>query len=217
MIYKKIFLYILGLFVLSVGVNISIHAALGVSPVSSLSYALALSFPLSIGITTIIANVIFLIVQMLISKRFDPKYIVIQAVITVIFGITMDITSVLVNFLPVSSNLFLSLIYLFISLPIVAVGFMFYLHAGLSLMPYDMLIHEISQKSSIPFAKVKIYGDFISVIISLLICFIMIQSLGAIGLGTFIAAYAIGKTLALIMPFKKYLLNWLYGSNEATF
>lgn len=199
---------------MSFGVNVSIHASLGVSPVSSLSYALALSFPLSIGVTTILANVIFLIAQMLISKRFDPKYIIVQAVITVIFGTTMDVTSALVQYFPEASNLVVSLGYLIISLPIVAIGLVFYLNAGLSLMPYDMLIHEISQKYSLPFAKVKIYGDFINVIISLIISFIMIQSFGAIGIGTFIAAYSIGKILGLIMPLKRYLHIWVHGQEK---
>ena len=209
MIYKKIFLYVLGLFVMSFGVNVSISALLGVSPVSSISYALALSFPISIGVTTILANVIFLFAQITLSKKFDFKYIIVQAFITIIFGTAMDVTSYFVQFLPEASNFALSLFYLLLSLPIVAIGLVFYLNAGLSLMPYDLLIYEISQRFNIPFSKVKIYGDFTSVILSLLICFVMIQSFGAIGIGTFIAAYLIGKILGLFMPLKKYINQWL--------
>ena len=75
---KRIILYVLGLFFLSLGVSFSIQAGLGVSPVSSLAYAFALTTGLSIGITTVLANVLFIIIQVILSKRIDLKEFALQ-------------------------------------------------------------------------------------------------------------------------------------------
>ena len=70
---KRLVLYVFGLFFLSLGVSFSIQAGLGVSPVSSLAYAISLTTGLSIGITTVLANVLFIIVQVILNKRIDLK------------------------------------------------------------------------------------------------------------------------------------------------
>ena len=70
---KRLVLYVVGLFFLTLGVSFSIQAGLGVSPVSSLAYAFALTTGLSIGITTVLANVLFIIVQVILNKRIDLK------------------------------------------------------------------------------------------------------------------------------------------------
>nr|WP_309098666.1 hypothetical protein [Fredinandcohnia onubensis] len=51
---KRLSLYIIGLFFLSLGVSFSIQVDLGVSPVSSLAYAFALASGLSVGMMTIV-------------------------------------------------------------------------------------------------------------------------------------------------------------------
>ncbi|MED3662822.1 hypothetical protein [Ureibacillus terrenus] len=53
--WKRAFSYMSGLFVLAFGVSLSILADLGVSPVSSLPYALSLSSGMTVGIATVIA------------------------------------------------------------------------------------------------------------------------------------------------------------------
>ena len=78
----------------------SIQAGLGVSPVSSLAYALVLTSGLSIGITTVIANFLFIIVQSILNKRIDLKDVLLQLIISFLFGFFMDATLFLVQLLP---------------------------------------------------------------------------------------------------------------------
>ena len=70
---KRLVLYVFGLFFLTLGVSFSIQAGLGVSPVSSLAYAFSLTTGLSIGITTVLANVLFIIIQVILNKRIELK------------------------------------------------------------------------------------------------------------------------------------------------
>lgn len=60
---KRLALYIVGLFLLALGSTFSILADIGVSPVTSLAYALALTTGLSVGIMTVVANFIYILFQ----------------------------------------------------------------------------------------------------------------------------------------------------------
>ena len=53
---KRICLFVGGLFIMSLGVAFSITSTLGTTPISSISYALALITGIDIGITTFIFN-----------------------------------------------------------------------------------------------------------------------------------------------------------------
>ena len=83
---KRLFIYLLGLFFLSLGVSFSIQANMGVSPVSSLAYALTLSSGISIGLMTVAANILFIIVQIILSKRLNVREAIVQLIIAFLFG-----------------------------------------------------------------------------------------------------------------------------------
>lgn len=71
---KRIMLFVGGLFVMSLGVGISIKSGLGVTPISSIPYSLTLASGANIGITTIIFNAILVFLQIpILKKRFKCK------------------------------------------------------------------------------------------------------------------------------------------------
>ena len=211
---KRLTLYIGGLFFLTLGVSLSIQAGLGVSPVSSLAYALVLTSGLSIGITTVLANILFILVQIILSKRMDIKDLMLQLIISVVFGFFMDATLFLVQLLPAPESIVLRCVYLIISLFVVSAGLIGYFTAKLPLMPYDALTYVISEQFKIKFSKAKITGDLINVFVAAIMGLVFIQSFGAIGIGTIVAAYFIGKILGwMISRFQKPLQQWV-SQNE---
>ena len=96
---KRVILYITGMFFLSLGVAISIEANLGVSPVSSFAYALTLATGISVGIMTVAANVLYIVVQIILGKRFDFKDAAVQMTIAFIYGFFIDLTLFLIRML----------------------------------------------------------------------------------------------------------------------
>ncbi|GGA26545.1 YczE/YyaS/YitT family protein [Psychrobacillus lasiicapitis] len=212
---KRLSLYVIGLFFLSLGVCFSIQADLGVSPVSSLAYAFSLSFGLSVGMMTIVANVLFIIIQVVLSKRFDLKESIVQLIITFLFGFFMDTTLFLVQLLPTPESILMRCVFLMISLFVVSIGLLGYFNAKFPLMPYDALTYEISEKFNMKFSKAKISSDLLNVCVAGLVCIIFIHSLGSIGVGTLVAAYFIGKIVGWLMThFQKYLVQWIAKNNE---
>ncbi|WP_283750056.1 YczE/YyaS/YitT family protein [Bacillus cereus] len=213
---KRIILYVLGLFFMSIGISMSIQAGFGVSPVSSLAYASTLTIGLSVGVTMALANVLYIIIQVILSKRMELNEFVSQFIISFLFGVFMDATLFLVQLFPAPETLLARSVYLIVSLFVIAVGLMGYTTAKLPLMPYDALTYAISEKFNLKFGKAKILSDLINICVAGAICIVFIQSLGSIGIGTLIAAYFIGKILGWMIPYyQPTLQQWVFKTEKA--
>ena len=209
---KRLIIYVIGLFFLSLGVSFSIFAGLGVSPVSSLAYAFSLSSGVSVGIMTVVANILFIVIQILLNKKNDVKEYTIQLISSILFGSFMDLTVWIVSYLPETTNLITRFGYVIASLFIVSIGLLFYFTAKFPLMPYDALTYAISSRFKFKFSKAKISSDLLNVCIAGIICLIFIGSLGSIGIGTLIAAYFIGKIVGFLLgKYQPSIIRWAFG------
>ena len=211
---KRLSLYIIGLFFLALGVSFSIQADLGVSPVSSLAYAFALASGLSVGMMTIVANVLFIMIQVILSKQFNFKESIVQLVVAFLFGFFMDLSLFLVQLVPMPESIFMRWAFLIISLFVVAIGLLGYFTTKFPLMPYDQLTFVISEKFKLNVGKAKISSDLINVCVAGVVCVVTIQSLGAVGIGTVVAAYFIGKILGWIMKYFQLPLSQWMNKNK---
>ena len=86
--YCKRYLFLLvGLCIMSVGVDLSIKAALGTSPISGIPYVLNLITGLSGGTTTIIVNVMIVILQIVLLRKKFQVIQLLQIPVCIIFGL----------------------------------------------------------------------------------------------------------------------------------
>ena len=71
---KRIFYFVIGLFIMATGVAFSIISLLGTTPISSIAYSLTLITNVDIGITTFLFNVLLVVIQFIILRsRFHKK------------------------------------------------------------------------------------------------------------------------------------------------
>lgn len=209
---KRICLYLFGLFVLAFGVSFSIQASFGVSPVSSLAYALSLSFNFSVGLMTVVTNILFIITQVVLSKRFDLREAIVQLLVAFIFGSFIDVTLFLLQLFPTPETLTMRFGFMIISLILMPLGLFGYFSPKFPLMPYDELTHVIAEQFNLELSKAKIGGDLINVLLAAIVCLVFVQSLGSVGIGTILSAYFTGKILGQISKgYRKYLNDWMFG------
>ena len=83
---KRIFLLCLGLTVMAFGVALSIKAALGTSPISSVPYVTSVISGLSVGTTTIIMNFLFVLLQIAILRKQYDWFQLLQFPAAILFG-----------------------------------------------------------------------------------------------------------------------------------
>ena len=103
------------------------------------------------------------------------------------------------SFIPDSTGIVISLVYMAISIVVIAFGIFLYLPPNLIPLDGEGAMQAVSIVFKKPFAKVKVGFDVCMVVISAFTCLIFVHSFGSVGLGTIISAVLVGTTLNCIV------------------
>ncbi len=195
----KVPVYLLGLFIMTVGVALSVKSNLGVSPVSSIPYTMTRVWGIEMGNATIIFHCALVFIQLLIlRKKFSPL-ILLQIPVGIIFGKFTTFCNYLASFFPTPDNLILRLALSLASCFIVAFGIFWYVPANLVPLAGEGCMGAISETAKIEFAKVKIAFDCTMVAVSCITCLTALRNFGSVGVGTVIAAVLVGVILGFLV------------------
>ena len=94
---NRYLLYLLSLFIISLGASLSIKANLGTSPLICLPYVCSLITNLSVGIVVFLFTVVFILIQIvLLGKGFEKRQYL-QFIICSIFSFFIEFSLMLVN------------------------------------------------------------------------------------------------------------------------
>lgn len=194
----RIPMYFVGLFIMTIGIALSVKSNLGVSPVSSIPYTMTCVWGIEMGKATIIFHAALVLIQILIlRKRFKPINLL-QVVVGIVFGYFTTFCNYLATFLPSTDNIAMRIVLMLVSTVFIAVGIFFYLPANLIPLAGEGVMQAVSDVTKIEFSKVKMGFDCSMVIISVITCLICIHSLGSVGAGTVIAAFLVGFNLGRV-------------------
>lgn len=194
----RIPMYFVGLFIMTIGIALSVKSNLGVSPVSSIPYTMTCVWGIEMGKATIIFHAALVVIQILILRRNFKWINLLQVVVGIVFGYFTTFCNYLATFIPASDNIVLRLLLMLISTVFIAAGIFFYLPADLIPLAGEGVMQAVSEVTHIEFSKVKIGFDCSMVVISVITCLICIHSLGSVGIGTVIAAFLVGINLGVI-------------------
>ena len=194
----RIPMYFVGLFIMTIGIALSVKSNLGVSPVSSIPYTMTCVWGIEMEKATIIFHAALVLIQILIlRKRFKPINLL-QVVVGIVFGYFTTFCNYLATFLPSTDNIAMRIVLMLVSTVFIAVGIFFYLPANLIPLAGEGVMQAVSDVTKIEFSKVKMGFDCSMVIISVITCLICIHSLGSVGAGTVIAAFLVGFNLGRV-------------------
>ena len=127
----RIPMYFIGLFVMTIGIALSVKSNLGVSPVSSIPYTMTCVWGIEMGKATILFHMVLVLIQiLLLRKKFKPVQLL-QVLVGVVFGYFTTFCNYMVSFLPTPENLGIRIIMVLASTVFVAFGIFLYLPADL--------------------------------------------------------------------------------------
>lgn len=197
--FRRIFNYVFGLFLITLGVGLSIKSNLGSTPVSSIPYTLNVIWGIEIGVATVIFHTILVITELILLRRaFKPKHFL-QVPVGILFGFFTTISVNLVNLLPDTSNIILIATMVLVSTFLVALGLFFYVPTNIVPLSVEGITQAIAIVSNQPFTKVKVCFDVSVVVLSFVLCFIFTGVIGgSVGIGTIFSAIFVGITLKYI-------------------
>lgn len=194
----RFILYIMGLFIMTLGISLSVKSNLGVSPVSSIPYTITCVFGLEMGKATILYHVVLVLLQILILRHaFEVKGLL-QVVIGIVFGYFTTFSNFLFSFLPTPENIVIRILMMLASTILIAIGIFFYLPADIVPLAGEGVMKAISDVSNTAFSNVKVAFDITMVVVSLTVCLLVLHTLGSVGVGTVTAAILVGVILGKI-------------------
>lgn len=194
----RIPMYFIGLFIMTIGIALSVKSNMGVSPVSSIPYTMTCVWGIEMGKATIIFHCILVLLQIFILRKHFRKINLLQIAVGIVFGYFTTFCNYLASFLPSTDNLVIRVGMVLISTVFVAIGIFFYLPANVMPLAGEGVMQAVSTVTGIEFSKVKISFDCTMVIVSTIVCLTCIHSLGSVGAGTIIAAFLVGIVLGFI-------------------
>ncbi|AMD16788.1 membrane protein [Methanobrevibacter sp. YE315] len=203
--FKRIFNYIFGLFLITLGVAFSIKSGLGSTPVASIPYALNLILNVDLGITTFMFQIFLVCLELaLLRNNFKRKHFL-QVAVSLIFGVFTSFSISLVSFVPPAGNIWVAFLLCIISVFLIALGIFFYVPTNIVPVSVEGAIQAIAIVTDNPFPKIKIYFDVTVVLSSLILSLVFLGNFGSVGIGTVIGAVFIGYVVKLIHKLNKML------------
>lgn len=187
-LFIRLFVFFIGIFILSLGIATIIEANLGVSSWDVLHIGLFKTFGFTIGTWSQIVGLIVIFITIL----FDKKIISIGTVLNMIFiGFFIDFFLFLI---PQITHFVFQYLFLFIGLIIMGIGSGLYITAGLGPGPRDSLMLALSKRYKWSIRNVKTTMEILVVLIGWFLG-------GPVFIGTLIAAVLIG-------PIMHFSINW---------
>ncbi len=214
---KRLLIYVLGLFLMAMGVVFSSRSSLGVSPVSSLGnvlYQIALNAGapafFNLGNCTTLVFCVYLVAEALLLLRdFDPT-IPLQVVASLLFGQLVNLAGTVLKGLPAPGSYVMQLVYLLVSIPLVAAGVLLYLSPSVMPMPGEGLTLAGSRRTGLSVGTTKTIFDCTVVVLSVVVSLLYFRALVGVREGTVICALLVGFVLKLFQkPFQKPLLRFV--------
>ncbi len=207
---KKIVGFLIGLFILSLGIAFSVKADFGISAVTSLPMTIsAIIDGLSAGEAVIAFSLFYTLMQVIMLRRNFPKNQFLQIPLAFAFGYFTDLSLYLLrNF---STEFFLvQVLYFVVGLFLIAFAVIFIIEINLCYTHAEGIMQVISQKFMLPFARVKLLFDISLVILSLILSLLFLGEFGYIKLGTVVAALAVGPIIKLLHKHVKKLVGLVW-------
>ena len=182
----------LGLSIMAFGVAFSIKAALGTSPISSVPYVTSVISRLSVGTTTIIMNIMFVLIQIGILRRDYEWFQLLQIPAAIVFGTMIDVAEYVIAPIDVS-NYFQQWLLCIIGIVLIALGVSVEVMANLVTTAGEGIVLAICKKAPIRFGNMKVIFDVTLVCIAIVLSLVFLKTLDGIREGTIAAALLSGR------------------------
>ncbi|MDE6781513.1 MAG: hypothetical protein K2J40_08650 [Ruminococcus sp.] len=195
---NRLICYFVGLFIMTIGIALSVKSDLGVSPVSSIPYTLTVCWGVEMGKATILFHCVLIIIQILILRKNFKLKSLLQLPVGIVFGYFTTFCNSLAEKLPATDNYFLRIVMILISVVLVAIGIFMYLPADIMSLAGEGVMQAVADTLKTEFSRIKVAFDVTMVIISLATCLIVMHTMGSVGIGTVIAALLVGVVIGWI-------------------
>ncbi len=191
-------LFLVGLFIASLGVAFSTKAGLGTSPVASVPYSVSLALGiLSFGTWLNLMSVRQIVIQVLVLKgKCNYIEIAIQTVLAFVYGYLTDFSCWLIRVIELKTYIG-CFVFMLLGCIILAFGIWIQLKGNVAMLPGEAMNRAISKVTGKRYENIKIVFDILYITISAVICLVFLGKLEGVREGSIIAAILVGTIIKL--------------------
>lgn len=195
---KRYGIFLIGLFIASLGVAFSTKAGLGTSPVASVPYSVSIvNHALTFGWWLNIWSLIQILVQVvLLRRRCKPAEIIIQTVLAFVYGYMTDFSCRLLSGIQPNSYAE-KLMWMLVGCVVLAFGIWIQYKGGVAMLPGEAMNRAISLTTGKRYENVKIFFDVLYILLAGAVSLIFTGKLQGVREGSVIAAVLIGNIIKL--------------------
>lgn len=208
----KVIIFILGILITGLGVNILLRSKMGAGAWDTVTYNLSHLFKISLGIASAIINILVLLVVILANKKLKYLLVVIPIVT---LALAIDFWDLLIFKDFTIEQIEIKLLFFVIGLIILPLGLGVTLMSKLPAMVFDELTLALMRVFKIKqFFTMRIFIELFAIILASVLGFIGGIRFGAVNFGSFILAFTIGPMISLYLKWFEPIVNPLIGFNE---
>ena len=198
---KRLICYLGGMAFIAVSINISKIAALGIAPVTSASYALEQILGITLGVTTYLLMIVFLLLQIVILRKRFPIRNLFGLIVTFWFSFVIDLTGIDPNAIghlmlncPRPDNYFIRILLILICVVLTGIGVFIYVRLQWIPMPSDGVPDALYKAFGWNFGNCKTLFDT-----SLVALAVILQVVYLGGLSSFLQGNVVVREGTIIM------------------
>ena len=194
----RILVYVVGMFILALGLTLNTKANLGVSPIISVPYSISQITGLNFGDLTFVVYAMFFGDQIIIHiwlkylKRIASD--ILQLPLSLIFTRLLNIFTV---HIPTSQNLGIRFIILTFAIICTGIGAAMSLSMQIVPNPGDGIVQALAERFDKSVGITKNLFDCLNLSITLCISLFIAHQIVGVGIGTVIAVVGVGRVIAL--------------------
>lgn len=206
---KRYIVFLIGLFISSLGVSLVTKAALGTSPITAIPYVLSLNFNPTLGTFTVYFSLLLVVLQLIILRKNFKLEHVLQIPVSILFGYFIDLTMIMIE--KINPDIYaLKLVFLVIGCAVLAFGIYLEVIADVVMLPGESFVRAIVSVMHTDFGKTKIVFDVSMTVTAVVLSFVFAYSLKGVREGTVAAALLVGFTVRIYAKLFKGLDKKLF-------
>lgn len=192
--------FLIGIFVMSLGIALSVYALIGTTPISAIPLVVSYATPFSLGFYTVAINVVLFIVQILLLRRQFELIQILQIPAAFAFGAACDFSVWLLRGLDgvADGNYFVQILLSVAGSIVLGVGVWLQVTPRVLTLAGDGTAVALARVFSRPFSTMKILLDSTLVVIAVILSLIFFHGLMGVREGTILAAWLVGYVVRLL-------------------
>ncbi len=207
-------IYIVGIFICSGGVTLSISTNLGISPINSLPYIISEISGISLGACVSTVFFTYILAQIIILKKEFKPIQFLQIFSSILFGFFVDFFEVLFSGI-VLTNYFERMGLLGVSVFFIALGNFLFVNVKFIMMPFESLVIVLlSIFKKYTYGDLKVRLDTLTATTSIILSLTFLHELKGIREGTIISALTVGFIIKKLEKILLPLINKICFGNK---